>query len=110
MRKIDPETGIPFQRKRPVNWQFVRSTLAFRREMQRMKRAGYVARRMFNEQLGSDMGKRIVDAVPSADGRILFLKIEGGNAPEADYSAQDRAWWQERQSAARLPSWFIAPS
>ena len=40
-----------------------------------MVKAGYVEREILHPQLGAHMGKRVVDAVPSADGQRVFVRI-----------------------------------
>lgn len=75
MRSINLETGRAYPRKRPVDWAAVRRILAYRRERSAMTKAGYIEREILQGGYSDYNGRRIVDAIPSADGRRVFVKV-----------------------------------
>jgi hypothetical protein len=82
MRSINPETGQPYPRRKPVNWRGVRSILAWRQADKRLRDQGFVALNAFaafpwtNGHPDSWRGPRIVATAHHPDGQNVYVKLE----------------------------------
>lgn len=76
MRSINPETGKPYSRRRPIKWDAVRSILRYRQEDRRLCKEGF-------EKVGAfaplpwetNPPRAIIEARIAHDGRNLYVKI-----------------------------------
>ena len=107
MRSIDPATGKPFPRKRPVKWTFVARAIAHRRERRQMKQAGFVERGILQDTYGPHMGKRIVEAVPSADGQSIFIKVVDSDGRLTDLAPPAPAALQRPAQYGHPTAWSL---
>lgn len=76
MRPFNPETGKPWPRKKPVDWDSVRSTLRYRQEDKRLRDAGFTRISAFAAlSWESPMCTHLVtDAVVAHGGRSVYVR------------------------------------
>lgn len=78
MRPINPETGHPWPRKRPINWEQTRSILKYRQEACRHRRDGFTEVSGFSNHPwdSPDCSHIIIDTRIGHGGRSLWVKLE----------------------------------
>lgn len=81
MRAINPATGSPYPRRRPVDWGRTRDILRYRQESARHKRDGFTLVSGFSNHPwdSPDISHIIVDTRIGHGGRSLWVKLERRN-------------------------------
>lgn len=76
MRPINPETGKPYPRTRPIDWKRTRETLAWRQADKRFIDAGYIPLNEFAAFPWSKTLERVVATAHHPSGQRVYVKIE----------------------------------
>ena len=106
MRKINPETGKPYPRKRPMQWEQAFRIGRHRKAHAKIIADGFVECASFSQlPMTNNGGWKIIDATIHPDGTRLYVKMEAGWYAERqrrndEFTAQQDAW--RKQPANRF--------
>lgn len=78
MRSINPETGRPWPRHRPINWPSLKAILAYRKESKRLSDDGFIRVGAFSNLPweSPNISHLVVEARIAHGGRSLWVKLE----------------------------------
>jgi len=99
MRKTNPETGKPYQRKKPMRWKEAFRIVRHRKAHEKLIADGFVECGSFAQlPLTNNGGYKAIDAAVHPDGSRLYVKMEAGWYAERDRA---KAYRDEQQQAWR---------
>lgn len=77
MRSVNPATGKPYPRSRPLDWRVTKSILRHRQAHARILAQGFVEVLEFSQFPcgGSNRGARYSEAIVHPDGSRIYVKI-----------------------------------